>query len=148
SELDQLKGYEVGAIDYISVPLVPEILRSKVALLVELHLRRRELRTLNRELEMTRKKLEDEHARAIADRDAQLEAVFEHPHELTVVLEAQRGENDTTTDWIYRNANTNALELLDRSREALVGRRLTEVLPGNHAARAFTAYDEVLETRK
>src|ERR1700679_314162 len=39
SALDQLKGYEVGAIEYISVPIVPEILRSKVAVLVGLHQR-------------------------------------------------------------------------------------------------------------
>src|ERR1700728_1803683 len=45
SALDQLKGYEVGAIDYISVPIVPEILRSKVAVLVELHQRHRELQS-------------------------------------------------------------------------------------------------------
>jgi signal transduction histidine kinase/DNA-binding response OmpR family regulator len=51
SELDRLKGYEAGAIDYISVPIVPEILRSKVALLVELHRRRAELEALNRNLE-------------------------------------------------------------------------------------------------
>ena len=50
SELDTLKGYEAGAIDYISVPIVPEILRSKVALLVELYRRRTELETLNSEL--------------------------------------------------------------------------------------------------
>jgi len=31
SELDHLRGYEVGAIDYISVPVVPEILRSKAS---------------------------------------------------------------------------------------------------------------------
>lgn len=46
SELDRLTGYEVGAIDYISVPIVPEILRSKVVLLVELYNRRAELSSL------------------------------------------------------------------------------------------------------
>jgi PleD family two-component response regulator len=54
TELDQLRGYEVGAIDYISVPVVPEILRSKVALLVELHLKRGELHRLNQELKEAR----------------------------------------------------------------------------------------------
>jgi signal transduction histidine kinase/DNA-binding response OmpR family regulator len=60
SEIDTLRGYEVGAIDYISVPLVPEILRSKVALLVELYKRRTELDGLNRALESARRELEQE----------------------------------------------------------------------------------------
>lgn len=60
TELDSLRGYEVGAIDYISVPIVPEILRSKVALLVELYRRRAELERLNRDLENTRARLEAE----------------------------------------------------------------------------------------
>ena len=47
TDLDRLKGYEVGAVDYIPVPVVPEILRSKVAILVELHLRRMELKALS-----------------------------------------------------------------------------------------------------
>lgn len=34
TELDHLKGYEVGAIDYLSVPVVPEILRSKISILL------------------------------------------------------------------------------------------------------------------
>jgi signal transduction histidine kinase len=50
SELDRLKGYELGAVDYVYVPVVPEILRSKVAVLVELHCQRLELQRLNESL--------------------------------------------------------------------------------------------------
>jgi signal transduction histidine kinase len=50
SELDRLKGYKLGAVDYVSIPVVPEILRSKVAVLVELYCKRRELSHLNRDL--------------------------------------------------------------------------------------------------
>ena len=38
TELDRLKGYKLGAVDYVYIPVVPEILRSKVSVLVELHL--------------------------------------------------------------------------------------------------------------
>src|SRR5215831_5057066 len=51
SELDRLRGYKAGAVDYVSIPVVPEILRSKVAVLVELYCKRRELRELNRSLQ-------------------------------------------------------------------------------------------------
>jgi signal transduction histidine kinase len=47
SELDRLEGYRLGAIDYVQIPLVPDILRSKVAVLVELYRKRRELSALN-----------------------------------------------------------------------------------------------------
>ena len=57
TELDHLKGYEVGAIDYLSVPVVPEILRSKVAILVELYQRRNELEELNHALVSARSRL-------------------------------------------------------------------------------------------
>src|SRR5882762_5864724 len=43
SDLDRLKGYKIGAVDYVSIPVVPEILRSKVAVLVELYCKRREM---------------------------------------------------------------------------------------------------------
>ena len=47
TEFECLRGYKLGAIDYVNVPVVPEILRSKISVLVELHLKRRELQRLN-----------------------------------------------------------------------------------------------------
>lgn len=64
-ELSRLKGYEVGAIDYISVPVAAEVLRSKVAVLVELFQRRSELQELNRALQQAHERLEGEHSRAL-----------------------------------------------------------------------------------
>ena len=52
TELDRLKGYKLGAVDYVYIPVVPDILRSKVSVLVELHCKRRELQTVNRALEL------------------------------------------------------------------------------------------------
>ncbi|MGH7595821.1 MAG: response regulator [bacterium] len=51
SDFDRLKGYELGAVDYVFVPVVPEVLRAKVAVFVELYRKRRELEDLNRTLE-------------------------------------------------------------------------------------------------
>jgi len=49
--LDQLKGYAHGAVDYISVPVIPELLRAKVRVFAELHRKTNQLESLNRELE-------------------------------------------------------------------------------------------------
>jgi signal transduction histidine kinase len=51
TELDLLRGYELGAVDYVPVPVVPELLRAKVKVFAELHRKTRELERLNEELE-------------------------------------------------------------------------------------------------
>ena len=51
TDLDRLKGYESGAVDYVSVPVVPELLRAKVSVFAELYRKTREFERLNRELE-------------------------------------------------------------------------------------------------
>jgi PAS domain S-box-containing protein len=51
TDLDRLKGYQHGAVDYLSVPIVPEVLRAKVRVFAELHRKNRELAWLNAELE-------------------------------------------------------------------------------------------------
>jgi len=50
TDIDRLKGYQRGAVDYISVPVVPELLRAKVSVFAELHRRARQLEALNDEL--------------------------------------------------------------------------------------------------
>src|SRR6478672_7508259 len=51
SDSDRIRGYQRGAVDYISVPVVPEVLRAKVSVFAELHRKTRQLEKLNRELE-------------------------------------------------------------------------------------------------
>jgi two-component sensor histidine kinase/CheY-like chemotaxis protein len=51
TESDYLKGYEAGAVDYISVPVVPELLRAKVRVFAELFRKTRDLQQLNDDLE-------------------------------------------------------------------------------------------------
>jgi len=75
SELDRLKGYKVGAVDYVSIPVVPEILRSKVAVLVELYCKRRELRALNRNLAEANERLAMANTALQAEKTRELEAL-------------------------------------------------------------------------
>jgi PAS domain S-box-containing protein len=63
TDLDFLQGYRYGAVDYISVPVVPEILRAKVKVFAELYRKTQQLERLNRELEQR-----------VAERTAALEA--------------------------------------------------------------------------
>src|ERR1700732_4743063 len=50
TDMDRLRGYERGAVDYLSVPVVPELLRAKVSVFAELHRKTRQLEVLNQEL--------------------------------------------------------------------------------------------------
>src|SRR6185312_5073485 len=63
AEIDHLRGYEMGAVDYVPVPVVPEVLRAKVRVFADLHRKSRALERLNAELE-----------ERVAQRTAELEA--------------------------------------------------------------------------
>src|SRR5215467_13351919 len=51
TDVESLKGYQHGPVDYLSVPVVPEVLRSKVKLFAELHRKNQQLQRLNAGLE-------------------------------------------------------------------------------------------------
>ena len=63
TDMDRLRGYEMGAVDYVPVPVVPEVLRAKVKVFTELFRKTRQLEKLNRELEQR-----------VAERTTQLES--------------------------------------------------------------------------
>lgn len=70
TEVDRLRGYEMGGVDYVPVPVVPEVLRAKVRIFAELFRKTRELEQLNAKLE-----------RRVAERTAELEASNARLHE-------------------------------------------------------------------
>src|SRR6202000_1302622 len=51
ADSDKIQGYRSGAVDYISVPVIPEVLRAKVGVFVDLHRKTRMLERLNGDLE-------------------------------------------------------------------------------------------------
>src|SRR5215813_7822418 len=63
TDVDRLRGYEMGAVDYVPVPVVPEVLRAKVRVFAELFRKTRELEQMNLQLE-----------RHVTERTAELEA--------------------------------------------------------------------------
>jgi PAS domain S-box-containing protein len=63
TDVDRMRGYEMGAVDYVPVPVIPEVLRAKVKVFAELYRKTRQLEQLNADLE-----------RRVAARTAELEA--------------------------------------------------------------------------
>ncbi len=76
SEMDSLRGYDVGAVDYVPVPVVPDVLRAKVRVFSELYRKSRQLEALNRDLELR-----------VAERMSELAAANER------LLQSERGRS-------------------------------------------------------
>jgi signal transduction histidine kinase len=87
TELDQLKAYERGAVDYISVPIVPELLRAKVSVFADLHRKTRQMELLNRELRTLS-------ARLIATQDEERRHIARDLHDSVGQLVAALGMNN------------------------------------------------------
>jgi signal transduction histidine kinase len=51
TDIDRLRGFECGAVDYVSVPVEPEILRARVSVFADLYRKTKQLEVLNRDLE-------------------------------------------------------------------------------------------------
>lgn len=86
TDKDQIRGYERGAVDYVSVPVIPQILRAKVAVFVDLYRKTRQLEEINQELE-----------RRVMERTEELERRAEELERLNEELRRSNRELDAFT---------------------------------------------------
>ena len=111
TDSDRITGYRQGAVDYITVPVVPELLRAKVSIFAELHRKRRQLERLNQELEQR-----------VAERTQELKQradLLELASEAIMVRDL---------DGVIRFWNSGAEELYGWSRQEALGNRAHELL--------------------
>ena len=76
TDLDRLRGYQHGAVDYLSVPVVPELLRAKVRVFADLHRKTRQLEMLNARIITLRDEERRHIARELHDSVGQLLAAI------------------------------------------------------------------------
>lgn len=72
TDLDRIKGYQHGAVDYVSVPVVPELLRAKVRVFAELHRKTEQLEALTARMTVLRDEEQRHLARELHDSVGQL----------------------------------------------------------------------------
>ncbi|HEX3536383.1 MAG TPA: response regulator [Stellaceae bacterium] len=94
TDLDLLRGYQAGAVDYVPVPVVADLLRAKVRVFCELYRKTRQLEALNAELERRVEERTAELARANADLERRVEErTREREAALAQVHEMQKVES-------------------------------------------------------
>jgi PAS domain S-box-containing protein len=118
ADSDKIHGYRSGAVDYISVPVIPEILRAKVSIFAELHRKTRLLERLNNDLE-----------RRVEERTEELrksEAKFRIRADLLELASDAimvRDLEDSIQFW-----NSGAENLYGWQRDEVIGRNIHEIL--------------------
>ncbi len=113
TDTDKINGYRRGAVDYISVPVIPEVLRAKIGVFVELHRKSRELEQLNTDLE-----------RRVSERTEELRLSEAHHRERAELLEL-------ATEAIIVRDMKGAIRFWNSGAEALYGWRREEVIGRN-----------------
>jgi len=125
AETDMGRGYDLGAVDFVFVPVVPAILRAKVAVFVELYRAQQELRRYRSQLEM----LVEERTTALTAVNRELEAFsYSVSNDLRAPLLAFDGLSQTLLDDYGGKLDKKAKDYLVRMRRA--SQRMTSVFDG------------------
>jgi signal transduction histidine kinase len=98
SDMDRMRGYKLGAVDYVMVPVIPDILRSKVEVLAELHRKRRELELANERLAAANDALRVEQARQLDSLNESLRLANASLAQRNTELQGEIGERSRAED--------------------------------------------------
>jgi PAS domain S-box-containing protein len=105
TDFDRLRGYEIGAVDYVSVPVIPEILRAKVSVFVELHRKTRQLERANQSL---------------VEAEQRMRAILETANDAIVTVDAAG---------IIQTTNAAAERIFGYEAEYLIGKNVNMLVP-------------------
>ena len=125
AETDMGRGYDLGAVDFVFAPVVPAILRAKVAVFVELYRAQQELRRYRTRLET----LVEERTTALTAINRELEAFsYSVSHDLRAPLLAFDGLSKSMLEEYGDRLDKRAKDNLKRMRGA--SQRMTSVFNG------------------
>ena len=125
AETDMGRGYDLGAVDFVFAPVVPAILRAKVAVFVELYRAQQELRRYRSQLEV----LVEERTTALTAINRELEAFsYTVSNDLRAPLLAFDGMSQTLLEDYGGKLDKKAKDYLQRMRRA--SQRMTSVFDG------------------
>jgi two-component system sensor histidine kinase/response regulator len=114
TDADVFKGYQFGAVDYILTPFVPEILKTKVGVFIELWKQRRELQTRAEALKQLNESLEAR-AQQLSAVNRELESFcYTIAHDLRAPLRAVEGLTSILLDEYTDKLDASAKEYGER----------------------------------
>jgi len=128
------RGYSVGAVDYMSKPFQPDVLRSKVAVFVDLYRKQRQLKQQERLLhEAALRQIELEHRARFLAQEARTAQIVSTALDAIVVLDVERR---------IEVFNVAAERMFGRAAADIIGNPVEQVIADDELDRALTKVAE------
>ena len=127
------RGYSVGAVDYMAKPFQPDVLRSKVAVFVDLYRKQRQLKRQERLLhEATLRELDLEHRARLLAQEARTAQIVSTAMDAIIVLDADRH---------ITLVNAAAERMFERDAEAVLGEPVSVLISGEELSDILTTLE-------